>query len=303
MTYNKLYDDSDSKYCGKCFLKRRTELGISHVKIFNIVNDIIFNSSSMPEVYERMEKIKKLQFDKWLELNDNGSSVFHWFVWYISNMIKKYKSFRSKVYAFFQKVLGDNTIKSIFKPKQINMIVTLTNPYKPNNTILYHMVRYCENNDDMYYKRLYNLLLERGSPDLTVDQLSEIASLNVGEESLPDELRCHISEITNTYKHAEELIIKYINEKCNDLKLNKCIDCNSLIDYTKDLPKIIEYAKINNIIYIIDLIRHAYCQRKLLNKIFNNYYDITNSHSKLNMIHKRHSYVLNIYTEILEPSN
>ena len=79
--------------------------------------------------------------------------------------------------------------------------------------------------------------------------------------------------------------------------------CNNLINYTKEIPKIIDYAKQNGCSNIMDLIWIAYYQRKLLNKIFDNYYKYNNIKSELNMIHKRHTHVLDIYSNHLIESN
>jgi hypothetical protein len=287
------------KYCHKCFLKKKANDTSLKIPIFNTVNSIIFNTTRMPEVYAKMEKLRDVPFSSWMELGDDGYSVFHWFIWFISVKIKKYNHIKPRVFAFFQKVLGDNTIKSIFTNKQIHEIVNLINPNKPNHTILYHLVRYCENTSDTYYRRIYDLLINIGSPCLTCDQLANITTINVGDENLPNDLKYRVSDITNAYKSIEELIIKNIDERHNDFKLNKCVECGMLIDYTKDLPKIITFAKLNDIKKITNLIQYAFYLRKLLNKIFDNYYKMNGSNSDLNMIHRRHNHVLEIYTENL----
>lgn len=286
------------KYCNKCYLKKKSETALLDIDIFNKINNIVFNSLSMPDVYDKMNNII-LPFNRWLELNDDGLSVFHWFVWYISIKIKKYNYIKPKVYAFFQKVFSDNSVNSIFTAKQIKCIVNITDPLNPNNTLLYHLVRYCENPNDIYYKRMYQLLLDKGAKPLTNDQLNEIKQINTEEEFIPDNLKMHVSEITNKYKNIENLIVKKIETKCTDFELGKCIECSSLIDYTKEIPKIIAYAKLKGYDFLLDMIWFAYYQRKLLNKVFDNYYKIINSQSKSNHIHKRHEHVLDIYTNNL----
>jgi len=47
------------------------------------------------------------------------------------------------------------------------------------------------------------------------------------------------------------------------------------------------------------MIWFAYYQRKLLNQLFDKYYQIVGSKSDLNKIHSRHSHILNIYTDNL----
>jgi hypothetical protein len=291
-------DEIKNKLCHKCYQKKKSQETISKIEIFNRINYIVFNSFSMPDVYNKMDNLI-LPFGKWLELNEEGYSVFHWFSWFISTKIKKYQYIKPKVYAFFQKVFSDNTIDSIFSEKQISSIIKLTNPKKPSHNLLYHLVRHCENPNDVYYKRLYKLLLDNGCEELTDEQLIEIKNSNTEEENLPDDLKLHVFEITNKYKCIEDLIIQNVETKYTDYKLTKCVDCNCLIDYIKEIPNIITYAKDNNCDLIINLIWFAYYQRKLLNKIFDNYYKMTKSCSELNQIHKRHSHILEIYSNNL----
>lgn len=286
------------KYCNKCFLRREANNTKSHIYIFDKITNIVFNSTTMPNIYSKMEKLN-IPFRKWLELNENGYSVFHWFSWFISVKIKKYYYVKPRVYAFFQKVFGDNTIPSIFSDDQIKVIIKLTDPNYPSHTVLYHLVRYCENANDIFYTRLYKILINHGVEPLTDCQINEINNMNKSEEQLPNELKARVSEITNNYKFTEGLIIKNIEEKCNDYTLTKCDDCGTLIDYIKEIPKIITYAKENSLTFLLDLVWSAYYQRKLLNKIFDKYYQVTNRKANLNMIHKRHSYVLEVYANNL----
>lgn len=290
--------DDDVKYCNKCLLRREATNTKTHVEIFDKITDIVFNSTTMPNIYCKMDKLN-IPFRKWLELNDDGYSVFHWFAWYISVKIKKYIYIKPRVYAFFQKVFGDNTVTSIFSNDQIKTIIKLTNPNFPSHNIMYHLVRYCENANDIFYSRLYKILIDSGIEPLTSCQMNEINKLNNSEEQLPNDLKTRVSEITNSYKLTEELIIKNIEEKCIDYTLKKCADCGSLVDFIKEIPKIITYAKKNSLTYLLDLIQNAYCQRRLLNKIFNKYYKMTNYKAELNMIHKRHSHVLEVYANNL----
>lgn len=294
-----LNNKSSDKLCSKCLLKKQASKSSSKIEIFNVVNDIIFSSTSMPEVHKKMDELV-IKTDKWFELNDDGLSVFHWFIWYISSKIKKYNHIKSKVYAFFQKVFSDNTIRPIFRMSIINKIINLGTPKNPAHTILYHLVRYCENPNDVFYIRLYDLLLERGAKQLTNDQLSEIKKLNAEEEDIPYQLKDKISHITDKYKYEESKIASNICENYPDCKLDKCAECSILIDYTKEIPKIVKYAKGNNCETILSSIWSAYYQRKLVNTIFTKYYEKVNAQSNLIMIHKRHSHILNIYKECLE---
>jgi hypothetical protein len=295
------YDQNLSKcpkYCNKCYQKKKSAQEISKIEIFNKINNIVFNSISMPDVYNKVTNIIT-PFNKWLELNEDGYSVFHWFAWFISVKIKKYQHIKPKVYAFFQKVFSDNTIESIFTKKEIETIINLTSKKNPTHTILYHLVRYCENPNDTYYKRLYKLLIDNGAVPLDDKQIQEIKNTNIEEENLPDDLKIHISDITHKYKYIEDLIISSIEKNCPDYQLSKCAECGALIDFTKELPKIISYAKNNENLLIKNLVQFAYYQRKLLNRVFDNYYKLKNSNSDLNKIHKRHTHVLDIYSENL----
>ena len=294
-----LTEPTEHKYCSKCHLKRIAMKTTSGIDIFNIVNKIIFDSKSMPEVYEKMDNLN-LDLKQWFKLNEDGYTVFHWFAWFISTKIKKYAYVKPKVYAFFQKVFSDNTVESIFSKKTIKKIVKLATSDNPNHTILYHLVRYCENSTDTYYRRLYQLLLDRGSAQLTIKQLEEIKKSNTDEDELPEKIRFKVSEITNNYKNTEDLIVKHIETKCPTYDLGKCIDCGVLIDYTKEISKIIQFAKKYNHDWLINLIHYAYYQRKLLNKIFSQLYTQNHTDCTLNMIHKRHEHVLDIYSSALD---
>jgi hypothetical protein len=286
------------KLCNKCWMKKQSNNSNSKIEIFNIINDIVFCSVSMPEVYERMDKLIIKQ-NKWFEINEDGLTVFHWIAWYISTKIKKYSYIKPRVYAFFQKVFSDNTVRSVFGNNMINKIINLGTKNKQSHTILYHLVRYCENSNDIFYMRLYNLLIERGSKQLTDDQIKEIKSFNTDEEILPLTLKYKVSSITDKYKLEENKIVKDIETKCQDYKLDKCFECDSLIDYTKEIPKIIKYAENNKCDFLLNSIWAAYYQRKLLNTVFDKYYDTINAQSNLNMIHKRHTHILELYSNNL----
>jgi hypothetical protein len=294
---------NDHLYCNKCLMKKKANNKSSNIPIFNIINEIIFSSGSMPEVHKKMEEIT-IKINKWFQLNEDGLSVFHWFIWYISIKIKKYSYIKSRVYAFFQKIFSDNSITSIFSRSMINKIIKFGTPQNKNHTILYHLVRYCENPNDVFYIRIYNLLIDHGAKPLTNDQIIEIKQLNSGEEeNIPIQLRSKISLITDNYKFEENRIVKEIELNHPQCKLNKCIECETLIDYTKEIPKIISYCKENKHDNILNYIWVAYYQRKLLNTVFNKYYNIVNAKSNLNMIHQRHYHILDIYTKNLYYTN
>ena len=258
----------------------------------------------MADVHLRMELMKFTPFNKWYECNDMGITVFNWFSWYIGTKLKKYAHLKPKVYAFFQKVFGDNTIESIFTSREQHYIINFVN-VKPLNsnypdvsgqTLLYYLVKHCENSSDIYYNRLYNLLMAKNAKKLTDEEMAQIQSTHVEEEKIPSYLKLHMSEITLKYKCTEKLIVQNIETKCIDFELTKCHECNELIDYTKEISKIIIYAKNNHNDYIMNLIWLAFYQRKLLNTIFDKYYELVNSQHELNQIHKRHTHILNIYT-------
>ena len=293
---------NDHLYCNKCLMKKQSGNTVSKIEIFNVVNEIIFSSSSMPEVYEKMDKLI-IRLDKWFELNDDGLSVFHWFIWYISTKIKKYNYVKSRVFAFFQKVFSDNTVRSVFGSSMLKKILTLGTPSDPKHTLLYHLVRYCENPNDVFYNRTYNLLLERGAKPLTDEQINEIKKLNSEEEDIPPTLKHKISSITDKYKLDESKIVEDIEKNHTNYKLNKCIECEVLIDYTKEIPKIISYARTNNCDFLLNNIWSAYYQRKLVNTIFDKYYSKVNAQSNLNMIHQRHTHILDVYRKNLIESS
>lgn len=163
---------------------------------------------------------------------------------------------------------------------------------------MYHLIRYCENSANTYYQKLYNLLIVNGSDILSDDDLFEIKMLNSEEEILPENLKNHVSNITAKYKNTENLIVKIFENTSYD-KLSRCIECQSLINYTKDIHKIISYAKSDHNIKLFTLIWFAYNQRKLLNKIFDKYYKINNVDSYFNNIHRRHCHVLKVYANNL----
>ena len=188
------------KYCNKCYQKNKYSQEISNIDIFNQINNIVFNSISMPDVHNKIDNMI-IPFEKWLELNENGYSVFHWFAWFICTKIKKYRYLKPRVYAFFQKVFSDNTINSIFTEKEISIIINLSTNESPNHTLLYHLVRYCENPNDIFYRRLYQLLIDNGATPINNELIYEIKNKNTEEENLPDDLKKHVSNITNKYKY------------------------------------------------------------------------------------------------------
>jgi len=314
-------ESKDVKYCHKCHLKTLSGTTKFNVKIFNEINNIIFCSDSMPDVYSKMSSIKlskNLTFEDWLETNEEGYTVFHWFIWFMSSRIKKFYYIRSRVYAFLQKIFGDNTIKSIFNDVQILKIVNITIKGRPNHTLLYHLIRYCENSNDVFYKRTYNMLVKAGATLLSEEQIKEIKTFITEEEDFTNniQMKTNISMLTKKYKECEKLIInniEYINKKniiTNDVTCDivLCSECGSVIDFTKDIPKIIDFIvklhdekKLTMIVSTLQsLIINAYYARKVLNSEFNSYYKLKKQNHPdlnidLNMIHKRHSHVINIY--------
>jgi hypothetical protein len=283
----------NSNYCEKCAMKDN----ISNIDIFNIINNII-NSSTTYEIYNKLHNLK-LPFEKWLEYNNEGYTVFHWYAWFISTNLKKNNHLKPKVYTFFQIVFSDIGLKSIFTQKQIMQIINIGTCFDKKHTLLYHLVRYCENSNDNYYGRLYKLLINNRAVKLTEEQLNEIKTINTVEEFLPDNLKVYINEITKKYKSIEELLIEKITTNYVDYKFHKCAKCNEIINFIKEIPLIIEYAKKNNHIFLLKIIWFAYFQRKLLNKLFDKYYQMTNNNHDLNKIHNRHSHILDIYTNNL----
>ena len=185
-----------SNYCYKCLMDEN----ISKIDIFNIINKIIYNSTDINEIHNRMTNIN-IPFNKWLELNEDGYNIFQWYAWFISTNIKKNIYLKPKIYAFFQKVFSDIGVRSIFNKKQIRQIINSGTLYDSNHTLLYHLIRYCENPNDSYYKKLYKLLIENQAIPLTKEQLTTITNINTVEENIPNDLKIYINDITNKYKY------------------------------------------------------------------------------------------------------
>jgi hypothetical protein len=291
-------NDDKHIYCNECLLRRKI---VQKSEIFNTVNDIIYNSITMADVHNKMDNLK-INFDKWLELNDDGYSVFHIFACHIARRVKKYYHIKPRIYAFFQKILTDNTVTSIFDTDQINIILKLSAKSKyedKHHTILCHLVKYCENSNDLYYKRLMKLITSHEIEPVISKRLDEINVFNNYDEYIPFELKNNIAKIIRTYKYIEDLIMENINKKHKDFIHTKCIICGKSIDYIKKLPKIITYAKKNNINSLLDLIWFAYYQRKLSNTLYNKYYLINNYNPDLITVHQRHKHILNLYSKYI----
>lgn len=288
--------NNEELYCYKCL----TKMNKCSVQIFNIINEIVYNSNFVNDIYIKIDNIN-IEFDKWLEYNYSGNTVFHSYIWYITTKINKYQQFKPFVYAFFQKIFLNNNVDTIFIENKINKIVNIGTKDDNECTLLYYLVKTCENPNDNYYKKLYDLLINNGARKLTNNQLNKIKlsklEMNtVTEEYIPDSLREYINEITCKYKNIENIIIKTLEEEHDDYKISKCLSCYVLLDYTKEISKIIEYIKIKNNNKLLHLIWSAYYQRKLLNTIFNKYYERINI-TALNIIHKRHTHILDMYEE------
>ena len=80
-------------YCSKCYLKRNENNDLLSIKCFKAVHDIVFNAVSMPDVYNKLDHLKMSEED-WLEKNNDGFSVFHWFSWYLSTKINTLDKFK-----------------------------------------------------------------------------------------------------------------------------------------------------------------------------------------------------------------
>ena len=52
--------DNINKYCQKCYQKKKSLEIISKIDIFNKINNIIFNSFSMPDVYNKMDNLYQI---------------------------------------------------------------------------------------------------------------------------------------------------------------------------------------------------------------------------------------------------
>jgi len=286
----------NSQYCSKCSITNN----ISTISIFNIVNDIINTSTTSNQIYTRLDQLK-FPLTKWLEFNEDGYNVFQWFAWFISTNIKKNSHLKPKVFAFFQKILSDRSVetKSIFSKNQILSIIQCGTSFDNNHSLLYHLVRYCENANDHYYGKLYKLLIDNNTLPLTDEQLIEIKNSITIEENIPADLKVYIDDITNKYKNIEQSIITQIITKYTNYNFDKCAKCNQLVNFINEIPKIINFAKSNNYILLLNMIWLAYYQRKLLNMLFNRYYESVDSRTDLNKIHSRHLHILKVYTSNL----
>lgn len=293
---------NEDLYCYKCIAK----LNKFNVEIFNIMNDIIYNANSINDIYIKIDNLN-IDFEKWLEYNNSGNTIFHSYIWYITTKINKYQQFKPYVYAFFQKIFLNNNVNSIFTKKNIEKIVNIETKNDSECTLLYFLVKTCENPNDNYYKKLYNLLIDNGARELTNEQfnkikLSKLEMNTVTEEYIPDGLREYINEITCKYKNMENIIIQTLEKEHNEYKISKCLNCNILLDYTKEISKIMKYINKTNDNKLLHLIWSAYYQRKLLNTLFNKYYERINT-TALNIIHKRHTHILDIYEESFQKIN
>jgi len=287
----------EKKYCTKCALKHGNIN--KSVEIFNSVYMIIIKSKNMVDVYNSMNVIN-IPFNNWIEYDDTGTTIFHYLTWFISTKIKKYHMMKARVYAFFQKVFSDNKICSIFTKEERYIIANLTKKSN-NHSLLYDLYNNCENLNDSYYKRLYNLIITNGGRELTETELTEIKKNNIKENILPDKFKLYITDLTTKYKIIETNIITTINNDPN-IKLNKCIECGNIIDYIQEIPKIIDFVIKNNNKILFTKILAAYYNRCLLHKIFEGYYKTFPDYSKedVNNIHKRHLYVINMYNTSLQ---
>jgi hypothetical protein len=294
---------NEKLYCYKCIAK----LNKFNVEIFSIVNNIVYNANNINDVHTKIDNIN-IDFDKWLEYNNSGNSIFHSYIWYITTKINKYQQLKPLVYAFFQKIFLNNTVNSIFTKENIEQIVNIGTRDDNKCTLLYYLVSTCENPNDNYYKKLYDLLINNGARELTSEQLnkikiSKLETNTVTEEYIPNNLREYINEITSKYKNIENIIIKTLEEEHNEYIISKCLNCNVLLDYTKEISKIMEYINKKNDNKLLHLLWSAYYQRKLLNTIFNKYYEKINNYisaTSLNIIHKRHTHILDMYEESLQ---
>jgi hypothetical protein len=294
---------NEELYCYKCLAK----MNKFSVEIFNIINNIIFNSNSLSDIYTKIDNIN-IEFDKWLKYNHSGNTVFHSYIWYITTKINKYQQFKPFVYAFFQKIFSNNNniTNPIFTKNEIKKIVNIGTKEDNECTLLYYLVKTCENQNDNYYRKLYDLLIDNGARKLTDAQLNKIKlsklEMNtITEEYIPDNLRYYMNDITSRYKNIENIIIKTLEEH-NDYKISKCLNCDVLLDYTKEISKIMKYINKTNNNKLLHLVWSAYYQRKLLNTIFNKYYERCNI-TTLNIIHKRHTHILDMYEESFQKVN
>ena len=60
--------NNENQFCNKCYLTYKSKNEFSNVYIFNKINDIIYGSKTMPEVYYKIDNLN-VDFNKWIEKN------------------------------------------------------------------------------------------------------------------------------------------------------------------------------------------------------------------------------------------
>lgn len=274
-------------YCSKCAINEP-----SKVRIFNIIKPIINSNLNIYDMYKKINSID-IPFEQWLEYNEDGYNVFQWYAWFISTNYKKNINLKPYIYLFF------TVIFKKFNKNQVLQVINQGTSFDETHNLLYHLVHYCENPNDIYYKKLYKLIIANGAQELTEEQIINIKTINTVEELIPENLKIYINDITNKYKYIETLIIEKLNSSYKDYQFEKCCGCCEIISFVKEIPKIIIFAKTNNHYILLNMIWFAYYQRKLVNKLFDKYYQIVDSKKDLNKIHNRHNHILEVYKENL----
>jgi hypothetical protein len=193
-------------------------------------------------------------------------------------------------YDYIIKFINNNCIFNKFIKNKILNLGTNCDKY---HTIYHHMNQYCENKNDIYFKYMYKYLLNHNEYLMTkqLDNNNKTANDYLYEKPTYNNNIIMISNnITGSYKNIEKSIINYLDSK-NDFKLTKCHKCKNIVDYSLDIPNIINYAFETFDYVLINLIIKSYQLRFILNNIYSS---DNISNNKLS-IDNRHKHIINIY--------
>jgi len=332
-------------YCYKCDKNININKCINSnyiPEVFNIMNYILNNFDNFNDIYNYLNIYRSKDIYFWIEKNKSGITVFHLLVWYIGIQTTKYKHFKQKILHIFLALFGmnynkfnndllqfnnntnncdniiiksskynittDTFLDNILNENYKNIIFNIGTNCDQYHTIYHHLNQYCENKYDIYYKEMYNFLLNHNSHlmndvfdnnnktanDYLPQTPSVINKYNNNITDTFDNLSLISNKITSSYKNLEKSIISYIESK-HDFNLTKCQKCRNIIDFSLDIPNIINYAFSTYDYVLINLIIKTYQLRSLLNNLYlSNNLDLNKNKNVLS-IDNRHKHVINIY--------
>ena len=317
-------------FCYKCD-KNRNICNNTDNKIFKIINDILTHCYNYESVYNNLKIYANKDYNFWTTRDKSGITVFHLLVWYIGSQTVKFRHLKPKIYWIFLSLFGNNNdsdmsssdddiiddnnteLKTIskLKPRILfpleplfnydmkNMILTTGTICDPLHTICHHLTQYCENPNDKFFKKIYNIINNYNNSILDNNNKTPDDYINIVTNKTSND----INNITSSYKHIEKAIILYLESK-DKFKFNKCIKCKNIIDFSFEIPKIICFAfeTFDNV--LISLVIQSYQLRYIINTLFidNNitkslsiYDNIYDSMS----INDRHKHIIDIYRDNL----